>query len=158
MINATFEAQVIYSTSGVPVQTQPLVVTIPANSFHVTRVVGNALQPGTLVVRGCIVQAHGGMPREFVLPLATDEADNSREKRKSVWNAKMDRIKESGLDARPWIRDKRLSVAKGKTSKATKSASELSFLECNVVVQQPLMRIRRTSLTHGAVMMYDGET
>jgi trafficking protein particle complex subunit 9 len=148
----------VHSTSGVPLQSQPLIVTIPANSFHVTRIVANALQPGTLVVRGCVVQAHGGTPREFVLPLATDEEDSSREKRKSAWNAEVHRIKESGLDARPWVRDKRLSIAKARASKTTRTPSELSFLECKVVVQQPLMRIRRTSLTHGAVMMYDGET
>jgi hypothetical protein len=30
-------------------------------------------------------------------------------------------------------------------------------LECKVVPEQPLLRIRRTSLTHGAVMLYNGE-
>lgn len=156
-MSSLLEAQVC-STSGVPFQSQPLALTIPANTFHVTRIIGTALQPGTLVVRGCIAQAHGGTPREFMLPLATEEEDNLREKRKSAWNAEVHRMKENGLDARPWIRDKRLAIAKGRASKAIKTLSEMSFLECNVIVQQPLMRIRRTSLTHGAVMMYDGET
>ncbi|KAF8590613.1 hypothetical protein K439DRAFT_1382134 [Ramaria rubella] len=146
------------STSGVALQSQPLAVTIPANSFHITRIVGSALEPGTLVVRGCVVQAHGGMPQEFVLPLATDEEDATREKSNSAWNAEVGRIKESGLAARPWIRNKRLSFAKGKNAKTTKASPEMSFLKCKVVSQQPHMRIRRTSLTHGAVMMYDGET
>ena len=31
------------------------------------------------------------------------------------------------------------------------------FLECKIVPSQPLLKIRRTSLTHGALMLYDGE-
>jgi hypothetical protein len=36
--------------------------------------------------------------------------------------------------------------------------SQLQFVELKVVPEQPLLRIRRTSLTHGAVMLYEGET
>ena len=32
------------------------------------------------------------------------------------------------------------------------------YLEVQVVPEQPTLRIRRTSLTNGAVMLYDGET
>ncbi|KAJ3791523.1 TRAPP II complex [Lentinula aff. detonsa] len=31
------------------------------------------------------------------------------------------------------------------------------FLECKVIPEQPLLRIRRTTVTHGALMLYDGE-
>jgi hypothetical protein len=31
------------------------------------------------------------------------------------------------------------------------------FLECTVVPEQPLLRIRWSSLIHGAVMLYNGE-
>lgn len=133
---------------------QPLTVTIAANSFHVARIIVIALDSGTLVVRGCVVQNQGGAPREFILPLTTDEDDSLREKRRVTWNGEAERIKESGLDARPWLRSKRISIIKGKTMKALK---EVSFMQCKVVTQQPLMRIRRTSLTHGAIMLYDGE-
>ncbi|KAF8522281.1 TRAPP II complex [Hysterangium stoloniferum] len=146
------------STSGVSLEADPSSVTIAANSYHVTRIIATATEPGTLVVRGCLVQAHGGMPREFVFPLTTEEANISLAKRKSAWQAEVDRIKETGLDARPWIRNKRLSLAKPKISKTSKGVAQMSFIQCTVVPQQPLMRIRRTSLTHGAVMMYDGET
>jgi trafficking protein particle complex subunit 9 len=39
----------------------------------------------------------------------------------------------------------------------TLNTKPLRFLHCNVVGEQPLLRIRRTSLTHAAVMLYDGE-
>jgi hypothetical protein len=35
---------------------------------------------------------------------------------------------------------------------------DLKFLVCNVVPEMPLLAIRSTSLTHGALMLYDGET
>lgn len=32
------------------------------------------------------------------------------------------------------------------------------WLECSVVEAQPVVWIKKTSLTHGTVMLYDGET
>lgn len=40
----------------------------------------------------------------------------------------------------------------------TKREKVFKFLDCKVVPEQPLLRVRRTSLTHGAVMLYDGES
>lgn len=134
---------------------QPLTVTIAANSFHVARVMATALESGILVIRGCIVQTQGGAPREFLLPLTTNVDDVAREKQRIAWIGELERVKESGLDARPWLRSKRMSVIKARPAKVQK---EISFVQCKVVPQQPLMRIRRTSLTHGAIMLYDGET
>jgi len=136
-------------------EAQPLTVTIAGNSFHVAKIIANALEPGNLVVRGCIVQMQGGVPREILLPLATDEEEKSREKRKALYNTQVDRIKDSGLGARSWLRSKRMSGMQGKSSKLPRT---ITFMQCNVVGQQPLMRIRRSSLTHGAIMLYDGET
>jgi hypothetical protein len=70
--------------------------------------------------------------------------------------AELDRFKFTGLDARPTEKEKkRLSVTAAGTSK---DPAPTRFVECKVVPEQPLLRIRRTSLTHGAVMMYDGES
>ena len=151
------------STSGVPFQSTPISVTVPANAFHVVRLKGIALEPGTLVIRGCTVQTVGGEPREFVLPMSTDEEESKRERLRSASLAEMGRSKYSGLDARPSEREKkRLSTvpasAAGAGSAAEKSQAVQKFLECKVVPEQPLLRIRRTSLTHGAVMLYDGES
>jgi trafficking protein particle complex subunit 9 len=142
------------STSGVSIEVQPLTVTIAANSFHVARVMATALETGMLVIRGCIVQTQGGAPREFLLPLTSEADDAAKEKQRIAWLGQSEKIKESGLNARPWLRSKRISIVKSKMPKQ----KETSFVQCKVVVQQPLMRIRRTSLTHGAIMLYDGET
>lgn len=146
------------STSGVPFEAPPLSVVIPANSFVPVRITGIATKPGTLSVKGCVVQGVGCEPQEFLLPLETEEEENNREKRRSAREAELDRVKYTGLDARPIERErKRLSHAPP-VNVPTNQEPALRFLECTVVAEQPLLRIRRTSLTHGAVMLYDGES
>ncbi|OSC99049.1 hypothetical protein PYCCODRAFT_1454002 [Trametes coccinea BRFM310] len=142
------------STSGVPFQSKAFPVVVPANSFHPVTITGKALEPGSLVIRGCIVQAPGGVAREFVLPLSTEEEEERRSRRRSAIECEVGRSKHAGLDSRPWEKlSKRASTQAG----ATAAKKTISFLECKVVPEQPLLRIRRTSLTHGAVMLYNGE-
>lgn len=126
-------------------------VVLPANSFHVVSIAGTPLGTGNLVIRGCTVQAPGGRPREFVLPLSTDEEEDRLSRRRSAIECEIGRSKYSGLDSRPWER------AGKRTSTSIISKNNFRFLECKVVPEQPLLRIRRTSLTHGAVMLYNGE-
>lgn len=121
---------------------------------HTVTLVGRPLQTGTLVIRGCIVQAPGGTPREFALPLSTDEEEESSARKRSAIECEIDRSKYSGLDSRPWAKSsKRLSSVSARFQPKTSHA----LLECKVVPEQPLLRIRRTTLTHGAVMLYNGE-
>ena len=40
----------------------------------------------------------------------------------------------------------------------TRPLSNPRFLELKVVPEQPLLRVRRSTLTNGSVMLYDGET
>ncbi|PFH54333.1 hypothetical protein AMATHDRAFT_72835 [Amanita thiersii Skay4041] len=137
------------STSGVQFHSQPTKVVIPGCSFHQIVLAGTPVSIGTLVVRGCIVQAPGGSSREFILPLLTPEEEERLAHQRSVMTCELDRHKYSGLDCLPWKRTKkRASAGKQVVSR---------FLECNVIPEQPLLRIRRTSVTHGAVMLYDGE-
>ena len=127
---------------------------VPANSYHPVTIVGKALEVGTLIIRGCIVQAPGGAPREFVLPLSTQEEEEKRSRRRSALECEAGRSKHTGLESRPWKKKaNRLSSAKALSAPKT-----ARFLQCKVVPEQPLIRIRRTSLTHGAVMLYNGET
>lgn len=141
------------STSGVKFESKPVNAIIPANSFHSVTLTGKAVETGTLTIRGCIVRAPGGAAREFILPLATDEEEERSSRRRSASACEMDRSKYSGLESLPWERpEKRTS-----TQLSPPPADNLQFLECKVVPEQPLLRIRRTSLTHGAVMLYDGE-
>ncbi|KAF7976728.1 hypothetical protein HWV62_5913 [Athelia sp. TMB] len=145
------------STSGVPFDSKSVAVVLPAripdapNVPHTVTLIGRPLQTGTLVIRGCTIQAPGGTPREFILPLATDEEEEKSSRKRSALECEIDRSKYSGLDSRPWAKNsKRLSIK-------VQPKVPQAFLECKVVPEQPLLRIRRTSLTHGAVMLYNGE-
>ncbi|KAH9856984.1 TRAPP II complex [Lenzites betulinus] len=145
------------STSGVPFISKASPVVVPANSFHPVTISGRALEPGTLVVRGCIVQAPGGVSREFVLPLSTDEEEERRSGRRSAIECEAGRSKHAGLDSRPWEKLSKRASTQPATTSSTTAKKVIRFLECKVVPEQPLLRIRRTSLTHGAVMLYNGE-
>ncbi|KAA1471141.1 hypothetical protein DENSPDRAFT_775745 [Dentipellis sp. KUC8613] len=145
------------STSGVPFETKPTSLTIPAQSFHSVTMTGKPTSTGELIIRGCYVQASGGASREFILPLSTAEEEDRKSRRRSTIACESGRSKYAGLDSRPWEKEgKRRSLQKASTSKA--SSKTLHFMECKVVPEQPLLRIRWSSLTHGALMLYNGET
>ncbi|KAI0797912.1 TRAPP II complex [Abortiporus biennis] len=148
-------ASLSLSTTGARIESQSTAVVVPANSFHPVTIVGTPLESGPLIVRGCVVQAPGGVPREFVLPLSTDEEEQKQSRRRSAIECEKDRSKYAGLDSRPWEKslEKRSSL-----TQAINKQNNVRFLQCTVVPEQPLLRIRRTSLTHGAVMLYNGES
>ncbi|KAJ7449836.1 TRAPP II complex [Mycena latifolia] len=142
------------STSGVVFDSKPVRVVLPATAFHVVTLSGKASETGPLVVRGCFVQAPGGTKREFTLPLSTGEEEERISRKRAALECEVGRSKYSGLDCFPWEKaGKRASTQL--TAPTTKTP--LRFLEYDVVPEQPLLRIRRTSVTHGAVMMYNGE-
>jgi hypothetical protein len=119
---------------------------LPPASLHTLTLQGTPTAAGALTVRGLLVQAVGGAPREFVLPLATPEEDESKSRRRSALQCEQGRAKYAGLGAHG---RKRASGAGGKLVRR--------YLECNVVPDQPSMRIRWSSLAHGALMLYEGE-
>ncbi|KAJ3715606.1 TRAPP II complex [Lentinula guzmanii] len=135
------------NTSGVPFESNPTSLVVPARSYHRVILSGKALAIGSLVIRGCVVQAPGGVPREFVIPLATEEEEERLTHKRSAALCEAGRFKYSGLDNFPWERKTRSS----------RSSKTMLFLECKVIPEQPLLRIRRTTVTHGALMLYDGE-
>jgi hypothetical protein len=145
----------------VPFECKPLGAIIPSNTFHILRITGVATQPGILTIRGCKIQILGSLePKEFLLPLSTEEVETKREKRRTMRDAEIERTKWTGLDARPAKEKerKRLSALPDALENPEKPEKVMQFLECKVVPEQPLLRVRRTSLTHGAVMLYDGES
>ncbi|KZT26443.1 hypothetical protein NEOLEDRAFT_1062821 [Neolentinus lepideus HHB14362 ss-1] len=151
--------KVALSTSGVPFQGKDISLTVPANSFHPVTLTGKPTKVGMLVIRGCIVQAPGGAPREFILPLSTDEEEERRLRRRSAIDCEVGRTKYSGLMALPWEKPlKRTSGSGPKATTSNRAPPPPHFLECRIIPDQPLLRIRRISVTHGAVMMYNGET
>lgn len=127
---------------------------LPANSFHQIILSGKPYNTGTLTVRGCIVQAPGGVSQEFTLPLQTDEEEERLSRKKSAIACEIGRFKYSGLESFPWERSKK--SIKYQSSQLNPRTS-FRFLECKVVPEQPLLRIRRTSVNHGALMLYEGE-
>lgn len=141
------------STTGVEFESSPVsALVIPPNTLYPITIVGTAKTRGILVFRGCIVQAPWGAPREFLLPVPTDADQNLFARRQSAVKCESGRTKYWGLDSRPWEKDgKRLSALLPSLKKPPQ------FLQCVVVPEQPLLRIRWTSLTHGAVMLYNGE-
>ncbi|KAF8921247.1 TRAPP II complex [Mucidula mucida] len=142
------------STNGPFFEAASMKFTIPARSYHRVVVSGKVTSTGILIIRGCLVEASGGT-REFLLPLSSPEEEERQSRRRGALQCEVGRSKYPGLTALPWEKSqKRLSTEV--VSKAVLKAPT-QFLECKVVPEQPLLRIRRTSVTHGALMLYDGE-
>lgn len=156
-LDATDLVLALNSTSGVSFSSKGSPVIVPANSYHPVTITGKAVQAGTLVIRGCMVQAPGGMPREFILPLSTEEEEEHRSRRRSAIECETGRSKYSGLASRHWEKSTQRGSTQGTVSTSAANKPTMRFVECIVVPEQPLLRIRRTSLTHGAVMLYNGE-
>ena len=126
-------------------------MTIPPNSYHSITVQGKPLQPGVLTIRGCYVQAPGSASREFLLPLSTTEEEERKTRQRDSVSCELGRFKYSGLESKLGTKNsQRASLTKSKPPNH-------KFLECKVVPEQPFLRLRWSSLTHGAVMLYDGE-
>ena len=124
-------------------------VVIPANTLHQVVITGTATQAGILTLRGCFVQAPGGIMREYILPLYTIEEEQRLSRKRRAILSEIGRFKYSGPDCSRTKVKQRKSVETG--------VGSFQFLECKVVPEQPLLRIRRASVTHGALMLYDGE-
>ncbi|KAF8136381.1 transport protein Trs120 or TRAPPC9 TRAPP II complex subunit-domain-containing protein [Boletus edulis] len=127
-------------------------IMIPANSIHAVTVSATAKKPGVLTVKGCTVHAFNGAPKRFFLPVSTEAEEEHQSRRHSMMLCESGRTKYSGLDARPWDKG-----GKHFTHSLLPSKLKTRFLECVVVPEQPLLRLRWTSLTHAAVMLYNGE-
>ncbi len=88
--------------------------------------------------------------REYILPLYTIEEEQRLSRKRRAILSEIGRFKYSGPDCCP-----RTKVGKRKSVET--DVGSFQFLECKVVPEQPLLRIRRASVTHGALMLYDGE-
>lgn len=135
-----------HRTSEITFTTSPTPLTLPPNSIQTVRVTGIAPEPGTLQLRGVSFRLFEGSTSESLLPVLGEKDKQQKDKRRSRLSSEMSKIKCTGLDAR--------------FSQYTEASDEVSetWLECTVVEEQPLLWIRKTSLTHGTVMLYNGET
>ncbi|GAA5987807.1 hypothetical protein JCM10908_007223 [Rhodotorula pacifica] len=138
------------STRGAKFASETISIVIPPASLQTVRLTGTPLEPGTLQMRGCNVQLAGCKSREFLLPM-TDSTSETLPSSANVFDPRIERIKQTGLDALPTLS----STSEGLSS--DRKGVQDRFLECTVVPAQPLLWIRSTSLKHGALMLYDGE-
>lgn len=142
---ATLTSVSACSTAGVPFASEPLSTVVPPGSFHTVRIRGTPLEAGLLIVRGCYIRLAGCTSREFLLPVWDNEEEAKRQKA-TMLDTSRERTKASGLGAF------------GRETPGESGGEEgLKFLECTVVPEMPLLWMRSTSLTHGALMLYDGE-
>ncbi|WVF69319.1 hypothetical protein IAT40_004095 [Kwoniella sp. CBS 6097] len=140
-------------TSGVPFITSPLPLTLPGSSVQTVRVTGHSPTPGTMQIKGISIRLSDGASTEILIPIIDVSLKQQRDKRKSRIQTDLVKTKRQGLDARFAILDK----LKEK-EREDESLGGAKWIECKVVDELPLAWIKRTSLTHGTVMLYHGES
>lgn len=134
---------------------QPLSATVPASSIHTLALSLVPLEPGQLTIRGCHIQLPGGISHECTFGLPPESTSNrmpSPPLRISHSPYDAERIKFAGLEANHLLRP-----SPDAPSEAN-SAAPQRFLQYQVVAEQPMLRIRRSSIVQGTLMLYEGET
>ncbi|WRT67660.1 uncharacterized protein IL334_004632 [Kwoniella shivajii] len=139
-------------TTGVPFITSPLPLTLPATSVQTVRVTGHSPVPGSMSVKGISIRLTDGSSTEILIPIIDSKEKDKRDKRKSRLKADLSKIKRQGIDARYAL------IEKSKDAQRDSIEEGGKWLECKVVEELPLAWIKRTSLTHGTVMLYHGES
>ncbi|ORY31418.1 TRAPP II complex [Naematelia encephala] len=122
-------------------------MTIPASSVQTVRVAGVASSPGILTMRGVSLRLTDGSATDVLLPVIDEKDREKRDKRKSRAGIDGGKVKHFGIDAR---------FAQHEAS--IHDQVEDKYLECEVVVEQPWVWIKKTNMTHGTVMLYNGES
>ncbi|EIW73613.1 hypothetical protein TREMEDRAFT_26647, partial [Tremella mesenterica DSM 1558] len=141
-------------TSGVHLITQPLPILLPPLSAQTVRVTCIAPQAGTLHLRGVGIRLHDGSHTEVLLPMMDDADLLKAQKRRSRMSAELSKTKRSGMEARLSV----MLLEGVKHGRKSSVSVPQKWLECTVVDEQPLLWIRSTSLTHGTIMLYHGES
>lgn len=148
------------STVGPEIVCEPLSVLLAPNAAQSIKLSAFASEPGTLTIKGCFVRLSDGSEAEFLLPLH-DAAEERRQRKRASQLLDSERtVKLGGIQRVLGARAKRESrvgagalTAEGPVGEAV----DATFITCEVLPEQPTMRIRGTSLTHGALMLYAGE-
>ncbi|RKP07490.1 TRAPP II complex [Thamnocephalis sphaerospora] len=139
------------STSGVEFTAESASALIPAGSPLTVRLSGVPAESGKLLVHGCSVVVFGGVRQEFhVRPLVNEELQ-MMERRKAQISFKH-RTKRSGLDAFGNAGTRSSTVVEGDAKIDVAPA-----LDVPVIDKLALLRVRTTSLSHGAMMLFEGE-
>ena len=139
-------------TSGIDFSVTPLSVSIAPQSIQSIRIAGMATTAGSLEIRGVTLRLPDGAACDILLPVIDDTERKREDKRKSRAVSEYSKAKRQGIDAR-WP-----APSEPARESAAPDALVDKWLECKVVDEQPLIWIKKTNLTHGTIMLYDGET
>ncbi|KAI8343814.1 TRAPP II complex [Blakeslea trispora] len=145
---------IVLSTSGIEFSAVPTAATIPANDTLVIRLMGTPLETGLLVIRGCIIKITGFAEQEFLNEKQeVKKVEQPKNNKDIVQQSKeSERFKYTGLQALCKTPD--MENNDTNTPSATEKSEQLAL---NVIEDQPLLKIKSTSLLHGAVMLFEGE-
>ncbi|CAG8455040.1 13226_t:CDS:10 [Acaulospora morrowiae] len=141
------------STEGVGFVPNPMVTVITANTSVTLRISGTPTEPGQLIVRGCKIKVHGCLEQEFCVYLPPNEEEIKKKEREEEYSK---RIKKCGLAVLNRSNDRR-DLQSADQTKAEQKEYVSEFLKVTVIVDQPLVKIKSTSLMHGAAMLFEGE-
>lgn len=107
------------------------------------------------MIRGCKVTLPGVELHETLLPILSEE-----EEEKALLNSisLLNEKERKKPPLSPEQNDKNKHTSASPSEKGTKPQAPPKYLELRIVPEQPTLRIRRTSLSNGAVMLYEGES
>ncbi|CAG8555401.1 15541_t:CDS:10 [Funneliformis mosseae] len=119
------------------------------------RISGTPTESGELIVRGCKIKVHGCLEQEFCLFLPPNEEEIKKKERDEEYSK---RIKKCGLAALNSYHKKDTTQSNEQEENSpTKKTFVSEFLKVSVITEQPLIKIKSTSLMHGAMMLFEGE-
>ncbi|KAG2187872.1 hypothetical protein INT44_000622, partial [Umbelopsis vinacea] len=121
------------STSGASFEPTIASTTIPANASLTIRLTGTPKEAGKLIIKGCHIKIAGFSEQEFLMEETVDRTEEGTKTSASYG-----------------------SKATGQSS-SDAAGSEANHYVLEVIPEQPLLKIRETSLLHGALMLFEGE-
>ncbi|KAL7320454.1 hypothetical protein PS15m_000343 [Mucor circinelloides] len=146
-------SNVVLSTSGIEFSAIPTAITIPANETLALRLMGTPLETGSLIIRGCIIKITGFAEQEFLNEKQEVKKIEQPKNSKDIvqQSIESERYKYTGLQALSKRSDPDQKLSEKESAGAVQQES------LNVIDDQPLLKIKSTSLLHGAVMLFEGE-
>ncbi|CAI2177789.1 1503_t:CDS:10 [Funneliformis geosporum] len=134
------------STDGIAFTPNSISTTILANTSITLRISGIPTEPGELIVRGCKIKVHGCLEQEFLFMTVI------KRYLMSIGSFY------SGLAALDSYHKKDTTISNEQDENSPIKKPFISeFLKVSVINEQPLIKIKSTSLMHGAMMLFEGE-
>ncbi|KAG0167730.1 hypothetical protein DFQ30_005723 [Apophysomyces sp. BC1015] len=135
------------STTGIAFNATSASATIPANGALALRLSGTPEESGMLSIRGCFVKIIGFVEQEFLVNYEEKQKKDKKDQKEENRRSNFVKFKHSGLNA----------IQSSREREKSDELKPIKFYELNVIDDQPLLKIKSTSLLHGAVMLYEGE-